>query len=222
MERGKIMISKEDSALEKISNRKSVMTLFSDPDSIYSHMARIVLFEKGIFCQICDVDMRHPPEDLVEINPYCTLPTLVDRELIVYDYRLVIDYLDERFPHPPLMPVDPVLRAQYRLALLRFEQDWFSLVRLFDSESPKVVKQAKSDLLNAIIVSTEIFKSGKYFLSDDFTILDCVVSPLIWKLPEYGIELPKSAKPIKDYIDRVVQRDSFKASLNQIDFIIED
>jgi len=222
MERGTLMISKNNSALAQISNRKSVMTLFNDPDSIYSHMTRIVLFEKGISIQICDVDMAQPPEDIVEINPYCTMPTLVDRELIIYNYRLVMDYLDERFPHPPLMPVDPVLRAQYRLTLLRFEQDWFSLLKFFDNENQKIVKQAKVDLLNQIMLSVDIFKASNFILSDDFSMLDCVVAPFLWKLPEFEIELPRSMKSIKNYIARVSERESFKASLSKIDFISDD
>ena len=153
------MLTREDSALEQISNRKSVMTLFNDPESIFSHMVRLVLFEKGIAINICDVDANDIPEDFQEINPYGTIPTLVDRELIVYDYKLIIDYLDERFPHPPLMPVDPVVRAQFRIALYRINQDWFPLLDSIYSADTKVAKKSKDDLVSAILSTTDIFKS---------------------------------------------------------------
>ncbi len=216
------MLTREDSALEQISNRKSVMTLFNDPESIFSHMVRLVLFEKGIAINICDVDANDIPEDFQEINPYGTIPTLVDRELIVYDYKLIIDYLDERFPHPPLMPVDPVVRAQFRIALYRINQDWFPLLDNIYSSDTKVAKKSKDDLVSAILSTTDIFKSYPYFLSEDFSMLDCIIAPLLYKLNELEIELPRSGNAVKDYLKRVSDRDSFKASLNQIDFIIED
>jgi len=120
------------------------------------------------------------------------------------------------------MPVDPVLRAHYRLTLLRFEQDWFSLLKFFDNENQKIVKQAKVDLLNQIMLSVDIFKASNFILSDDFSMLDCVVAPFLWKLPEFEIELPRSMKSIKNYIARVSERESFKASLSKIDFISDD
>ena len=216
------MLTRDDSALEQISNRKSVMTLFNDPESIFSHMVRLVLFEKGIAVNICDVDANDIPEDFQEINPYGTIPALVDRELIVYDYKLIIDYLDERFPHPPLMPVDPVVRAQFRIALYRINQDWFPLLDNFYSADAKVAKKSKDDLVSAILSTTDIFKSYPYFLSEDFSMLDCIIAPLLHKLNDLGIELPRSGNAVKDYLKRVADRDSFKASLNQIDFFIEE
>src|SRR5437764_8528257 len=156
-----------------MASRRSVMTLFSAPDEPQSHRVRVVLAEKANEFDIISVVPGRYPDDLLDLNPYRSLPTLVDRDLVLYDARVIIDYLDERFPHPPLMPVDPVLRAQFRLAMYRIERDWYGLARQIDSEpDKKQTVKLKKILRDTILQSTELFKVKPYFLSDEFSLVD--------------------------------------------------
>jgi RNA polymerase-associated protein len=140
---------------------------------------------------------------------------MVDRDLVLYNARVLIEYLDERFPHPPLMPVDPVSRAKSRLALFRIESDWFSLLGDIENGTEKKKAQAKKALTESLINSSEVFSAMPYFLSADFSLLDCSIAPILWRLPFYGIELPRSTKPITNYMKRVFSRPSFQASLSE-------
>ena len=198
-----------------VANRRSVMSCFSSPTDPECHRARIVLAEKDITVEIHDVDTDNLPEDLLDLNPYATVPTMVDRDLVLYNARVLIEYLDERFPHPPLMPVDPVSRAKSRLALFRIESDWFSLLGNIEHGTEKKKEQAKKALTESLINSAEVFSAKPYFLSDEFSLLDCSIAPILWRLPYYDIELPKSARPITDYMKRVFSRPSFQASLSE-------
>ena len=198
-----------------VANRRSVMSCFSSPTDPECHRARIVLAEKDITVEIHDVDTDNLPEDLLDLNPYATVPTMVDRDLVLYNARVLIEYLDERFPHPPLMPVDPVSRAKSRLALFRIESDWFSLLGNIEHGTEKKKEQAKKALTESLINSAEVFSAKPYFLSDEFSMLDCSIAPILWRLPYYDIELPKSARPITDYMKRVFSRPSFQASLSE-------
>lgn len=199
-----------------IANRRSVMTLFSSPVCPYSHRARIVLAEKGITFEVVDVGKDKLPEDLLDLNPYHTVPTLVDRELVLYNSQVIIEYLDERFPHPPLMPVDPVSRAKSRLALHRIDQDWYSQVQILESGDSKKADKARKILRDSLISSSEVFAFKPYFLSDDLSLVDCAIAPLLWRLPQYGIELPAAKTgQITAYAERVFERESFKASLSE-------
>ena len=198
-----------------VANRRSVMSCFSSPTDPECHRARIVLAEKDIAVEIHDVDINNLPEDLLDLNPYATVPTMVDRDLVLYNARVLIEYLDERFPHPPLMPVDPVSRGKSRLALFRIESDWFSLLGDIENGTEKKKAQAKKALTESLVNSVEVFSAMPYFLSNDFSLLDCSIAPILWRLPYYGIELPKSAKPITTYMKRVFSRDSFQASLSE-------
>jgi RNA polymerase-associated protein len=155
------------------------------------------------------------PEDLLDLNPYATVPTMVDRDLVLYDARVLIEYLDERFPHPPLMPVDPVSRAKSRLGLFRIESDWYSLLPDIEHGTEKKKAQAKKALTESLVNSIDVFAAMPYFLSDDFSLLDCSIAPILWRLPHYEIELPSSAKPITDYMKRVFSRPSFQKSLSE-------
>lgn len=201
-----------------IANRRSVMTLFSRPTDIHSHRTRLVLAEKNINIEISSVMGNDLPEDLMDLNPYHTVPTLVDRDLTLYDSRVIIEYLDERFPHPPLMPVDPVMRAQFRLALFRIESDWYSLAEeaeaggdgRFGSKSRKLLRES-------ILQSTELFAARPYFLSEDFSLVDASIAPILWRLPVYGIELGSQAEPIEEYMKRVFARRSFQQSLTELE-----
>ena len=198
-----------------VANRRSVMSCFSSPVDPECHRARIVLAEKDIMVEIHDVDMDNLPEDLLDLNPYATVPTMVDRDLVLYNARVLIEYLDERFPHPPLMPVDPVSRAKSRLALFRIESDWFSLLGDIEHGTEKKKAQAKKALTDSLINSTEVFAAMPYFLSNEFSLLDCSIAPILWRLPYYGIELPASTKPVANYMKRIFGRDSFQASLSE-------
>lgn len=196
-----------------VANRKSIMNLFSSVTDLYSHRVRIVLAEKGINFESVDVDPAHPPEDLMELNPYGKVPTLVDRDLVLYDAQVIMEYLDERFPHPPLMPVDPVSRAQSRMTLCRIQQDWDSLVDKMQKSRDKA-KIAK-ELCDSLTVIAPIFEHKPFFMSDELSLLDCAVAPILWRLPVYGIKLPAAAKPLEDYAQRLFDTESFQSSLSE-------
>lgn len=201
-----------------IANRRSVMTLFSKPTCIHSHRTRLVLAEKNINIDIADVEGPDLPEDLLDLNPYHTVPTLVDRDLVLYDSRVIIEYLDERFPHPPLMPVDPVTRAQFRLALFRIEMDWYQLAEQFEANGErKLASKSRKMLRDSILASVDLFSAKKYFLSDEFSLVDCSIAPILWRLPVYGIELGSQAEPIEKYMKRVFERRSFQDSLTELE-----
>jgi RNA polymerase-associated protein len=202
-----------------ISNRRSVMTLFSKPTDPWSHRTRLVLAEKSITIDIVDVDEGSLPEDLLDLNPYNSVPTLVDRDLVLYDSRVIMEYLDERFPHPPLMPVDPVTRAQFRLALFRIEKDWYTLAgdiaAAGDRKGP--IARAVRSLEESILSSVDIFAAKRFFLSDEFSLVDCTIAPILWRLPMFGIKLPNQARPIHVYMDEVFSRPSFQGSLTELE-----
>ncbi len=201
-----------------IPNRRSVMTLFSRPTCPYSHRTRLVLAEKSINIDIVDVEEGTLPEDLLDLNPYNTVPTLVDRDLVLYDSRVIMEYLDERFPHPPLMPVDPVTRAQFRLALFRIEKDWYSLAEEIDEGGDrKPVSRARKILRESILTSAEIFTAKRFFLSDEFSLVDCTIAPILWRLPVYDIDLGRQGKVMHRYMDEVFSRPSFQDSLTELE-----
>lgn len=201
-----------------IANRRSIMTLFSKPTCPHSHRVRLVLAEKNINVEIVDVVGDNLPEDLLDLNPYHSVPTLVDRELVLYDSRVIIEYLDERFPHPPLMPVDPVSRAQFRLALFRIEKDWYGLIdQIQDNMDRRQANKARKILRESILASVDVFRAKKYFLSDEFSLVDCTIAPILWRLPHYEIDLPAQAKPILEYARDVFSRASFRNSLTELE-----
>ncbi len=201
-----------------IANRRSVMTLFSKPTCIHSHRTRLVLGEKNVNIEIASIDGPDLPEDLMDLNPYHTVPTLVDRDLVLYDSRVIIEYIDERFPHPPLMPVDPVTRAKFRLALFRIESDWYQLAEQFDADGDrKLASKSRKMLRESILSSVDLFAVMRYFLSEDFSLVDCSIAPILWRLPIYGIELGSQAEPIESYMKRVFARPSFQESLTELE-----
>ena len=201
-----------------VANRRSVMTLFSRPTDIHSHRTRVVLAEKNINIEISNVAGPDLPEDLMDLNPYHTVPTLIDRDLTLYDSRVIVEYLDERFPHPPLMPVDPVTRAQFRLALFRIEKDWYSIAEEAESGGDgKLATRPRKMLRESILQSMELFGARPYFLSEEFSLVDCTIAPLLWRLPVYGIDLGADAEPIEAYMNRVFARRSFQQSLTELE-----
>ena len=191
------------------------MNLYSTATSIYCHRTRIVLAEKDIAHEAILVDPKKLPEDLIDLNPYSSLPTLVDRDLVLYNSRVIMEYLEERFPHPPLMPVGPVARAQTRLALFRVENDWYPLVDITETKGEKAVATARKELMESIAASADVFSAMPYFLSEEFTLVDASIAPVLWRLPHYGIELPKAAKSVLAYADRIFEREGFQLSLTE-------
>jgi len=202
-------------ASNTLANRRSVMNLFTAPSCPYCHLARIVLAEKDITFETIDVDLDTPPEDLSELNPYNTVPTLIDRDLVLYDSRVIVEYLDERFPHPPLMPVDPVSRAKTRLALHRVEKDWYPLMHDILTKGEKTAAKARKMLRESIISSNELFKVLPFFLSEEYSLVDATIAPLLWRLPVLGIDLPAEAKAVNDYAQRIFNREAFQLSLSE-------
>lgn len=195
------------------TNKRSIMTLFSGTLDIYSHQVRIVLAEKGVGVEISYVDPNNLPEDLYEVNPYGTVPTLVDRELVLYQSNIIMEYLDERFPHPPLMPVYPVSRGQSRLMMHRIKNDWYSLAHQILAGEGNL-EAARNDLREQILALGPVFNEQPFFMSEEFSLVDCYLAPLLWRLPAFGIELAgNGSREIKNYMTRVFERDSFKASL---------
>jgi len=197
-----------------VLNRKSIMTLFSDPVCHYSHRARFILCEKSASADVEFIDGKEFPEDLQELNPYGTLPILIDRDLALFDSRIIMEYLDERFPHPPLYPIDPVSRARSRLLIHRIDKDWYTLLDDVINAGEKKAAKAKKLLRENLIAALPLFEANKYFLSDEFSLVDGVLAPLLWRLPLHGIEFPKEAQAIKDYIALVTSRETFKESLS--------
>jgi RNA polymerase-associated protein len=193
------------------------MILYSNAADIPSHRARIVLAEKGIAVDIKHVDLNSSPEDLLALNPYNSTPTLIDRDLVLYEAGIITEYLDERFPHPPLLPVYPIARAKCRLMIHRIEQDWFSLIPVIEKGKKPEADEARKNLRSQLIALAPVFSEMPYFLSEDFSLVDCCLAPMLWRLPSLGIELPKQAKSIYDYKDRVFSRDSFKESLSDLE-----
>lgn len=200
-----------------ITNKRSVMTLYSGAMDILSHRVRIVLAEKGVSYEVVDVESRGKPEDLLELNPYGSVPTLVDRELALYEPNIIAEYLDERFPHPPLMPVYPVARAKARLIIYRFDREWGPLIqKLESSKSNNDTRPAAKELAAYVLQLVPLFNSSAYFMGDEFTLVDCCFAPVLWRLPAWGITFsPAETKAINKYAERVFQRDSFQASLTE-------
>lgn len=190
------------------------MTLFSSPTCAMSHCARLVLHEKGVAADIEYYDPSEPPEDLLELNPNGTSPTLIERDLVLYDSRIIMEYLDERFPHPPLHQMDPVSRATARMLIKRIDQDWYKLLDEMIHSGEKKSARAKKMLKESLTASAPIFAARPYFMSDEYSLIDCSLSPLLWRLPSMGVELSALDKSISQYANRVFAREAFQESLS--------
>jgi RNA polymerase-associated protein len=195
---------------------RSTMALYSASENIECHRVRFVLAEKGINVEIVNVDTDpSAAADLAELSPYNETPTLVDRDLLLYDAGVINDYLDERYPHPPLMPVDPVSRARLRLVHYRILRDWYPLAHEIEAASPRKADKPRKQLKESIIAANELFKHGSFVLGEELSLVDCTLGPLFWRLPVYGIQLGRPAIAIQNYIQRLISRKSFKTSLTQ-------
>ncbi|MGC3981007.1 MAG: glutathione S-transferase N-terminal domain-containing protein [Steroidobacteraceae bacterium] len=189
--------------------------LFSRSD-LWSHRTRLVIAEKGLPVELVDIQGGNLPEDLLDLNPYNSVPTLVDRNLVLYDSRIIIEYLDERFPHPPLMPIDPIMRAQFRLAMYRIERDWYSLGHQMITPTDYRLDQAtaRKALHDSIAASADVFKAKPYFLSDELTLVDATIAPILWRLRSWQIDMPPA---IERYANRIYSRPAFRRSLSSIE-----
>src|SRR5436189_5355394 len=192
---------------------KTMMTLYSGTTDPFSQRCRIVLHEKGMDFQIIDVDLDHKPEDLAVMNPYNQVPVLVERDLVLYESNIINEYIDERFPHPQLMPADPVMRARARLFLFRFEQELFNHVQTLESGTQKAQEKARLYIRENLIQIAPIFVKQKYMLGEEFSMLDVAIAPLPWRLDFYGIQLPKQAAPLMKYAERLFSRPAFIEAL---------
>jgi stringent starvation protein A len=200
-----------------VTNKRSVMTLYSGPNDPYSHRVRIVLAEKGVTFDLYEIDTDTQPEALIELNPYNTVPTLVDRDLVLFESEIIMEYLDERFPHPPLMPVYPVARARSRLMLHRVNCDWYVLMNkiLAKNADLNTVDEARKALKESLISIAPIFKDMPFFLSEEFSLVDCAIAPLLWRLKFMNIILPPEAKAVSEYGKLLFDREAFQISLTE-------
>lgn len=191
-----------------------MMILYSGLSCPFSHRCRIVLYEKGMDFEIMDVDVHNKPEDLAVMNPYNEVPVLVERDLILHESNIINEYIDERFPHPQLMPVDPVMRARARLFLFRFEQELFSHVKMLENGvSGKDAAKAREAIREGLTMIAPVFSKQKFILGEELSMIDVAIAPLMWRLEHYGIDLGKAAAPILKYAERIFQRQAFIDSL---------
>jgi RNA polymerase-associated protein len=194
-----------------------MMVLYSGTTCPFSQRCRLVLFEKGMDFEVRDVDLFNKPEDISTMNPYGQVPILVERELILYESNIINEYIDERFPHPQLMPADPLMRARARLMLFNFEKELFVHVNTLENERNKVGDKshdkARAEIRDRLTTLAPLFLKNKYMLGDDFSMLDVAIAPLLWRLDHYGIDLPKSAAPLMKYAERIFSRPAYIEAL---------
>ncbi|WP_027856117.1 glutathione S-transferase N-terminal domain-containing protein [Marinobacterium jannaschii] len=205
--------------------KRSSMTFYSNGEDHYSHRVRIVLAEKGVAVEIVDCNEGNLPEDLAALNPYNSLPTLLDRDLVLFESGVMMEYLDERFPHPPLLPVYPVARAESRLYMYRIQRDWcvHADIILNADDDTEEVEQARKELRDSLVAVAPIFSEKDFFMSEEFSLVDCCLAPLLWRLPLMGIELPEDqCKPLIKYMQRLFQRESFQESLSEAEREMRD
>lgn len=192
---------------------RNALTLFSAVDDVVCHRVRLVLAAKGVTYDMIAVDPQDPPEDLLDLNPYHSVPTLVERDLVLYAASVVSEYLDERYPHPPLMPVEPLARARLRLAMLRIEHDWVPQVQAIQLGNKQQADAGRKRLKELLAQSVPLFKAHKFFLNPEMSLADCAMAPIIWRLEALGVALPKDGKVIEDYGNRIFRNPGFLRSL---------
>jgi len=190
-----------------------MMKLYSGSVDPFSHRCRIVLFEKGMDFEVIDVDLSNKTEDLAVLNPYGSVPVLVERDLVLSEANIINEYIDERFPHPQLMPADPVMRARARLFLYSFEQDLFSHVKDLESSDEAVAAKARKTVRDNLTQIVPIFSRQEYLLGDEYSMLDVAVTPLLWRLEHYGIQMPSQAAPLLKYAERLFARPLYSEAM---------
>ena len=191
-----------------------MMVLYSGSTCLFSHRCRFVLYEKGMDFEIRDVDPFTKPDEISVMNPYGEVPVLVDRELTLYESNIINEFIDERFPHPQLMPTDPALRAKARLLLFNFEREIFSEVDALESKDEEISKQARAGIKEKLTQLTPIISKSKFMLGDEFSMIDAALAPLLWRLDHYKISLPDTAAPLMKYAERVFSRQAFSHCLS--------
>ncbi|MBU6247871.1 MAG: glutathione S-transferase N-terminal domain-containing protein [Xanthomonadaceae bacterium] len=191
---------------------RTVLTLYTTADDIQCHRVRLLLAAKGVSYERVMVEPGQPPEDLVDLNPYADTPTLVDRDLVLYDTSVICEYLDERYPHPPLMPIDPLSRARLRLAAVRIERDWLPEIDTIRTGG-RPAEAARKRLREQLLASLPLFKAAKFFLNPEMSLADCLVAPVVWRLPWLGVDLGKEGRPIVDYGERLFNSQGYARSL---------
>ena len=197
-----------------LANRRSVMTFYSDATDPASHAVRFVLAEKAINVEVHNVEGEVRPEELNDLNPYSGILTLVDRELVLYEEQIIMEYLDERFPHPPLMPVDPVSRANNRMFRYRIKRDIYGMVDQLEAGG-RGAAEARKGVRDHLTAIAPAFTQKPFFMADEFSLVDCYLAPILWRLAHYGVELPAQAKPVSLYSERMFERESFQVSLTE-------
>lgn len=204
-----------------LSNSRAGLTIVSDPVSAASHRIRLIVSEKVIEAEMVSVSLNEMlPEDLLELNPSGRIPTLLDRDLVLFDERVISEYLDERFPHPALMPIDPMTRAKLRLLVYRVESEWYTRIADLESDSTSANKKktAIKELKESIALLSPLFKQEEFLMSDSLSLLDCAVLPVLWRLQHFGIALPEqAAKNIRDYALVMFEREGFKNALSDFE-----
>lgn len=201
---------------------RNALTLFSSVDDVLCHRVRLVLAAKGVSYDLVAVDPQAPPEDLIDLNPYHSVPTLVERDLVLYAASVVSEYIDERYPHPPLMPIDPLSRARLRLAMLRIEHDWVPQVQAVQLGNKQQAEAGRKRLKELLTASVPLFKASKFFLNNDMSLADCAMAPIIWRLQSLDVPLPKDGKPIEDYGNRIFRSPGFVRSLTPQERALRD
>ncbi|MDP5240959.1 glutathione S-transferase N-terminal domain-containing protein [Uliginosibacterium sp. 31-16] len=186
-----------------------MMNLYSGTTDPFSHRCRIVLYEKGMDFQVVDVDLFNKPEDIAVINPYNRVPVMVDRDLVLYESNIINEYIDERFPHPQLMPPDPIMRAKARQILHTLENELFSHIEALEKNQKAAADKARGHVRDQLLQLVPLFAKQKYMLGDEFSMLDVAIAPLLWRLEHYNIELPKTAAPLMKYAERIFTRQGF-------------
>jgi RNA polymerase-associated protein len=194
-----------------------MMVLYSGTTCPFSQRCRLVLFEKGMDFEVRDVDLFNKPEDISTMNPYGQVPILVERDLILYESNIINEYIDERFPHPQLMPADPLMRARARLMLFNFEKELFVHVHVLENDKgkayEKIQEKARNEIRDRLTTLAPLFLKNKYMLGDEFSMLDVAIAPLLWRLDHYGIELSKTAAPLMKYAERIFSRPAYIEAL---------
>ena len=195
------------------TGRKPIMALYSGKECVFSHGCRIVLFEKEVECQIIYMDDDEASDGLAELNPYNETPTLLDRDLVLYGAQIINEYLDERLPHPPLMPVDPVNRGRARLMMMRFYREWLNPLHEKRLDEPGM----KQSIRDGLIAMSPVLSEQAFMLGDEYSLVDSYLSPLLWRLKALKINLPRQAKPVLDYAERLFERPAFVSSLSEVE-----